>query len=50
VPLHGDVLIPDNWQLNYATSDSADDFVAVQLMRLCDKANVQHLKESQGKS
>jgi hypothetical protein len=31
--------LPPNWQLNYATSDAADDFVLVRMMRLCEDAN-----------
>ena len=31
-------LLPDNWQLNYATSDVRDDFAIVRMMRECDQS------------
>jgi len=39
LPVSGDLHLPSNWQLNYATSDVNDDFVMVRMLRLCDKHN-----------
>ena len=34
-----DFLLPEQWQLNYATSDTNDDFPGVRLMRACENSN-----------
>ena len=38
-PIIGDFFLPENWQLNYATSDVNDDFLTVRMMRLCERTN-----------
>lgn len=39
IPVCGAFLLPENWQLNYATSDVNDDFPIAQMIRRCDEAN-----------
>jgi hypothetical protein len=38
-PIIDDFFIPENWQLNYATSDVNDVFIMVRMMRFCDRSN-----------
>ncbi len=38
-PIMDGFLLPNNWQLNYATSDVSDDFVMVRMMNRCERAN-----------
>jgi hypothetical protein len=42
IPIFDGFLLPETWQLNYATSDVSDPFPAVQMMRQCDAANRRH--------
>lgn len=39
IPVFDGFLLPENWQLNYATSDVNDDFAIAQMIRQCDEAN-----------
>jgi hypothetical protein len=38
-PIMPGAFLPQSWQLNYASSDAADDFILVRMMRLCEEAN-----------
>ncbi len=38
-PVFEDFFLPENWQLNYATSDVNDEFVTVRMMKECDSSN-----------
>lgn len=42
IPIFGEFVLPESWQLNYATSDVNDAFPIVQMMRQCDAANRRH--------
>lgn len=42
MPILGEFLVPERWQLNYAGSDKNDSFPIVQMMRQCEAANKKH--------
>jgi len=42
IPIFGGFVLPETWQLNYASSDVSDAFPIVQMMRQCDAANRRH--------
>lgn len=42
IPVFGGYVLPETWQLNYASSDVNDSFPIVQMMRQCDAANRRH--------
>lgn len=42
IPLFQGFVLPENWQLNYASSDVNDAFPIVRMMRQCDAANRRH--------
>ena len=42
IPLFQRFVLPENWQLNYSSSDVNDAFPIVRMMRQCDAANRRH--------
>lgn len=40
--------LPSNWQLNYASSDVSDDFLAVRMLKSCDKLDAEYLRKRRG--
>lgn len=46
IPIFGGFVLPETWQLNYASSDVNDAFPIVQMIRQCDAANRRYGSEA----